>query len=315
MEQIFLGEYIRQRREDLGLTQAQLCEGICEPITISRLENGRQNPSYNRIKALLQRLGLPGSRYFALLSRNEENIELLQKELRSDVICFERATAEERPHIREQALAKLEELEQLAEPDDRIIRQYILSTRVSLGKPDGSYDFKERLDMLTEAIRLTVPHFDLDEINLGRYSMAESTIINQIAKTYAEAGQKRKAIDIYRQLLKYVEKNDQELPKYAGHFCLIAHNYAIDLTLEKRLDEAVEIATRGQQTSVKYGDYQFLPGFLAILAECCYFMDKRVQSARLYMQACCLYDAIGDKHNFCIIQQEMKERLGLEIPY
>lgn len=315
MEQVFLGEYVRQRREDLGLTQAQLCEGICEPITISRLENGKQVPSYTRIKALLQRLGLPGSRYFALLSRNEENIELLQKELRSDVICFERATAEERPHIREQALAKLEELEQLAEPDDRIIQQYILSTRVSLGKPDGSYDFKERLDMLTEAIRLTVPHFDLDEINLGRYSMAESTIINQIAKTYAEAGERRKAIDIYRQLLKYVEKNDQELPKYAGHFCLIAHNYAIDLTLEKRLDEAVEIATRGQKISAKYGDYQFLPGFLAVLAECCYFMDNRAQSARLYMQACCLYDAAGDKHNFHIIQQEMKERLGLEIPY
>ena len=36
MEQVFLGDYVRQRREDLGLTQGQLCEGICEPITISR---------------------------------------------------------------------------------------------------------------------------------------------------------------------------------------------------------------------------------------------------------------------------------------
>ena len=280
MEQVFLGEYVRQRREDLGLTQAQLCEGICEPITISRLENGKQVPSYTRIKALLQRLGLPGSRYFALLSRNEENIELLQKELRSDVICFERATAEERPHIREQALAKLEELEQLAESDDRIIQQYILSTRVSLGKPDGAYNFENQLDMLLEAIRLTVPRFDLEEINLGRYSMAETTIINQIARCYSHMGQKTKAIDIYRQLLKYIDKNDQDLPKYANHFCLIAPNYAINLGLEKRFQECVEIAERGRQVCVRYGDYQFLPGFLAILAECHYFMNEKRPSVR-----------------------------------
>lgn len=314
MEQVFLGEYLRQRREDLGLTQAQLCEGICEPITVSRLENGKQVPSYTRIKALLQRLGLPGSRYFALLSRNEENIELLQKELRSDVICFERATAEERPHIREQALAKLEELEQLAEPDDRIIQQYILSTRVSLGKPDGAYNFEDQLDMLLEAIRLTVPRFDLEEINLGRYSMAETTIINQIARCYSHMGQKTKAIDIYRQLLKYIDKNDRNLPKYANHFCLIAHNYAINLSLEKRYQECVEIADRGRQVCVRYGDYQFLPGFLAILAECHYFMDEKTQSAKRYMEACYIYEAIGEEYNLRIIQQEMKDRLNLDMP-
>ena len=71
MKNVFLGEYIKQRRLDLGLTQEQLCDGICEPMTLSRLENGKQTPSRNRINALLQRLGLPDDRYFALLSKNE----------------------------------------------------------------------------------------------------------------------------------------------------------------------------------------------------------------------------------------------------
>ena len=31
MKNVFLGEYIKQRRLDLGLTQEQLCDGICEP--------------------------------------------------------------------------------------------------------------------------------------------------------------------------------------------------------------------------------------------------------------------------------------------
>ena len=75
MKNVFLGEYIKQRRLDLGLTQEQLCDGICEPMTLSRLENGKQTPSRNRINALLQRLGLPDDRYFALLSKNELEME------------------------------------------------------------------------------------------------------------------------------------------------------------------------------------------------------------------------------------------------
>jgi hypothetical protein len=33
MKNVFLGEYVKQRRLDLGLTQEQLCDGICEPMT------------------------------------------------------------------------------------------------------------------------------------------------------------------------------------------------------------------------------------------------------------------------------------------
>lgn len=77
MREVFIGEYIKCRRLEMGLTQEQLCEGICEPITISRLENGKQTPSRNRIKAILQRLGLPDDHYVALISKAEEKISNL----------------------------------------------------------------------------------------------------------------------------------------------------------------------------------------------------------------------------------------------
>lgn len=53
MQNYKLGEYIRQRRLDLGLTQEQVCAGICESVTLSRVENGKQTPSRNRINAIL----------------------------------------------------------------------------------------------------------------------------------------------------------------------------------------------------------------------------------------------------------------------
>ena len=57
MQNYRLGDYIRQRRQELNLTQEQVCAGICEPVTLSRFENGRQTPSRTRINAILQRLG------------------------------------------------------------------------------------------------------------------------------------------------------------------------------------------------------------------------------------------------------------------
>ena len=59
MQEMFLGDVIKRRRLELNLTQEQLCQGICEPITISRLENGKHAPSHQRINALLERLDLP----------------------------------------------------------------------------------------------------------------------------------------------------------------------------------------------------------------------------------------------------------------
>lgn len=315
MEQVFLGEYIRQRRADIGLTQAQLCEGICEPMTLSRLERGKQAPAYRTINALLERLGLPGSRYFALLSKNEVDVEALKNGIRADVILFERAAEEDLPRIRERALAKIEQLKQLSDADDRITQQYILSEKASLGKPEGPYSFEERLDMLMEAIKLTAPRFSLEEIEQGWYSMDETMLISKIARTYSIAGQRKKAIDVYRQLLRYIEKHNQELSGFAGHFCLVAHNYAICLTLEKRYKEAIEFAERGWRICIEYGNYQFLPGFLAVLAECFYFAGETQKSMKFYLQAYCIYDAIGDSANLEIIRQEMQERLGRMPPF
>lgn len=200
MKNVFLGEYVKQRRLDLGLTQEQLCYGICEPMTLSRLENGKQTPSRNRINALLQRLGLPDDRYFALLSKNELEMEALQKEI---VACN---VTEKVP----EGFEKLAQFEKLADPDDQIAQQFALRSRVLLGRLDGRYTPLEQIDLLMQAIQLTVPRFDLESIESFLYTRDEITIINQIGLAYSDAGQNKKAAEIYYQLLKYVRKHFKE---------------------------------------------------------------------------------------------------------
>lgn len=110
MKEVFIGEYIKHRRQELGLLQKKLCEGICEPVTISRLENGRQYPSYSVMTALLQRLDLPAERYVAMLSDHEVLLENLREDINAMNIQLQQSVDPERFLLREEIFQKLQNL-------------------------------------------------------------------------------------------------------------------------------------------------------------------------------------------------------------
>lgn len=315
MEEAVIGTYIRQKRLEKGWTQEQLSEGVCDPATLSRIENNERPPSVRVAKALLQKMGVSSAPYLALLGRADIMAERLQKEIRDDSIRLDQAPEEEQPKIRKMILKKLDRLERMDEGDNQFIRQFVLGMKAATGTREGPYGPEERLKLLLEAVRLTIPGFDLKKISRFWYSMEEVILVNQIAKAYASMGNRKKAIDILRQLLRYIEKNNQELDKFAAQFCLVAHNCAIYLALEKKYEEAVQLVQRGWSISVEKGDYQFLPGFVAIQAECAYFLGDISQSKKLYVQAYSLYIVLKDVRNLEIVKQEMKEHLGMEPPY
>ena len=303
MKNVFLGEYIKQRRLDLGLTQEQLCEGICEPMTLSRLENGKQTPSRNRINALLQRLGLPDDRYFALLSKNELETEALQKEI---VACNVTEKVSE-------GFEKLAQFEKLTDPDDPIAQQFILRSREVLGCLDRRYTPQERIDLLMQAIRLTVPRFELDQIEQFLYSRDELKIINQIGIAYSDEGQNEKAAEIYAQLLRYMRKHFQETITSIGVLPMILYNYARVLDLCGRYKEGAELAQECRKACIQYGHYRFLPSCLEIEAECRHFMGDDKNSRELYHQSYYLCKVIDYQIGLKIIKKEAKEYLGIEL--
>lgn len=313
MKEIFLGEIIRQRRLELGLTQEELCEGICEPMTISRFENGRQTPSRNRVKALLQRLGLPDDRFFGLLSAKELEISNLEKEIISCHVRFARATPVEKNIIREEAFAKHRELEGVIDKDDTLSRQLILRSKYLLGTENGLYSLDAGISMLLEAMHLTSPQFDLDQIGRGLYTENEIKLINNLANCYIRAGRHYDAIDILKPLLHYLKTHMKNIPPNRAQIPMVAFNYARELEIVKRFDDAIEIAEYARRICIDYGVYTSLSGILMILAECHYHLGNHETSTELYRQAYYLFKIIEDEDNLAIIKVEAKEFLGLEL--
>lgn len=315
MREILIGEYIRSHRKKQGMTIEELCAGICDRSTLSRLERGKQTPSRDKLYALLHRLGLPEDRIFVLVSEHDREIKALKQDIQASVIEFEKADRETRPRLRERAMAELKRLEEITDEDDAINRQYILSTQVTLGTPDGPYTPAQRRRLLEKAIRMTVPGFRLEKAENYRYRLTETTILNKLARTFSMEGKREEAIDLYRRLLQNIEKNGRELEEYGPIFCLVAYNYAINLTLAGKYKDALELAERGQQTGIHYRDYLFLPGFLATQAECQFFLGNREKSAELYIRAGYLLDILGNKRDLDILKKEMREHLEMDISF
>lgn len=277
MENHQLGEYIRQRRVELGLTQSEVCSGICEAITLSRLENGRQTPSRACINALLQRLGLPADHYCALLSRAELEIEALKKEIVGCNITKQT----------DKGLDMLVQLKALAAPDDSLTQQFILRSRCLLLGRANRITLQERYELVLQALRLTVPGFETDRIEAFLYTSEEIKLINHLSILHSQMGDNKKAADIGYQLLRYLQghfKPDQTIVTI-GMLPLVLYHYVRALDLCKCYEEGAALARRGQEVCTKYHHYQFLPNFLEIQAECLHFLGRDTESAELYRQA------------------------------
>lgn len=305
MKEIFLGEVIRRRRIELGLTQEALCVGICEPTTISRFENGRQTPSRNHVKALLFRLGLPDDRFFGLLSQREIEIEALQQEITNCHVLLQHSKTEQRCAIREDLLQKHQALRTLISPEDRLLQQFLLRSKYLMGTENGPYGLNKGMSLLTEAMRLTNPHFDLEHIGQSLYTSQEIKLINNMANCYMRANRHTEAVHILQQLLEYAQSHLGQLSYEKSHIPLITFNYALELKRVAQYAEAIRIAEYGQITSVQCGAYQLLPDLLAVLAESYFFLGEKGKSVDLYKQAFYTYKAFGNTTDLTNIKNDI----------
>lgn len=308
MRILVAGEMLKERRTELGLTQESVCDGLCSPVTMSRIENGTQNPSKSTLTALLQRLGLPGESCYALVSGKEAEMDRLQTEITS-------CNVREDPQA---GLEKLERLDELNNDRDPIVKQFVLRARAILGRKEGDaivpYTPQEELELLEQAIRLTVPKFDGKNLSRRLYSTGEIKLLNQMAITYYNAGEKETALEFYRQLLALCEGDFEESRKKEGIMTLIAGNYTRLLCLERRFEEALGVANKGIKVCREYGQGWMLPHLLSYVAESYCFLGNVEKSCELYRQAYYVFLAYDDKKNAYIIQEDAKKFLKLDLP-
>lgn len=248
-----IGLFIKKKREEQHIRQEDLCRGICDKSTLSRIERGKQEPSSGILGVLLQRLGINEDQLAVLLGPKDFEISDLQKEI----------VALNSQKEYEKAAEKIRRLEQLVEPTDKITQQFILRSKALAYFPE---DYPASRDLLLQALSLTLPDFDFDHISNYLLGIEEIKILNQLANSYSEAGDRRFAIHIYRQLFEDPRKQLLNTEAKVSLVIMLAYNYSRLLGLERRYEEEIEIATIGQQACIQYNKCRLLGGLLLNIA-------------------------------------------------
>lgn len=301
-----IGYYIRRIRKERGICQEVLYEGLCSRSTLHRIESGEQQPGLFVASQLLQRLGLDESSFLLPLGPQDFEISNLQKEIIS--LNAQSRFAE--------ALEKIARLETLVVPQDKLAQQFILRAKALAGyECDGKrcpYDYPTQRQMLMQALDMTHPNFDLEKIERCLLSIEDMKSLNQIAITYSETGERRFAIRIYEQLMKYPRNrlfNNEALLSVTPLLC---YNFSRLLGKERRYEECIEIAQYGYDISLKYDKARLLGGLLLNIGYSLEKLGRKEESMKYLKASYHAYCLIGWEKEAQNVKNYIKEIFGIE---
>ncbi|MFW5555495.1 MAG: helix-turn-helix domain-containing protein [Roseburia inulinivorans] len=139
-------DVLRTRREMFGLTQEQLCEGICSVKSLRRAEKGQTDMQRETLKKLLNRLGLSGQMQWSRLITSDREVIRMAEEL-ADYINDRKFSV---------ASKQLESMKSRIDLDIPQNKQYFLEKQALLEFEQGKVTREEFIKMEKEALECTL---------------------------------------------------------------------------------------------------------------------------------------------------------------
>ena len=302
-----IGYYIKRIRQEKGISQEALYKGLCSRSTIHRIESGKQQPTMFTAIHLLQRLGLDENSFLVPLGPQDFEICNLKKEIVALNAQFQF----------EQALERIDRLEKLVAPKDRLAQQFWLRSRALAGyRQDGErlpYDYPTQRQMLLDALDITHPDFDLEKIERCLLSIEDIKSLNQIAITYSETGDRRFAIRIYEQLLRYPGQNLLNIDALLSVVPMLHYNCSRLLGLEKRFEEELEVAQTGYEICVKYNKARMMGGLLLNMACALHELGRQEESKQVFVDSYYAHRLMKNFKSCQLIQDYVKKIYNTEL--
>lgn len=141
-----ISDVIRRRREMLGMTKKELCEGICSEKTIGRLEANKTKPQIEVVRLLFEKLNLSGE---------YQRWQVVTQDVRAYSIVGEIMRCTNNRDF-ERARNFLKELEQYVSMDNPINKQYSERIDINLNLRQGKMTKGEAKEHFKRILNYTI---------------------------------------------------------------------------------------------------------------------------------------------------------------
>ena len=189
-----IGNIIKSRRQQLGITQEQAAEGICTRETISLIENNKISPNLFILDKLMDKLALDTAGLFGIPGSQQDIYSLAkQSEIFLQMYHAEKNPTEGGRNLR-QMLRALKSDDLLDESYKQFLLDFGYTHLYIYSTADRNLDRAER-----RAFRLLRRHrngFNLADLSKYYMTSTELNIINRLSYLYRLRGEPQTAIDI-----------------------------------------------------------------------------------------------------------------------
>lgn len=235
-----MSDVLRKRRMMLGLTQEELCEGICSVKSLRRAEKGQTDMQMETVRKILNRLGLSGQMQWGRLITNDRDVIKYADKL---IECMNN-----RDYV--MAHKRLEKLKLKASIDIPQNKQFFMERQALLDLNQGRISKKEFVEREKEALRCTLPIENLLK-HENVYLTEREAICIRNGWRGMEEKEKREAI---RFLLKFYEKNtlDNEVSDVISMYEFVTEGAVEELGNMGEYEWAVEIDRKTIKASLTY---------------------------------------------------------------
>lgn len=290
------GNLIRSRRTALGMSQEALAEGICDPVSISRIECGRVTPKRQIFQLLMERIGMTGGSFETVVQ--VERPELLELAVQISVLLSHSKGAEAEPLI--------EKLEQQTKRADRFSRQYLLFVKALALFDQQKITVEEHARLQEEALYLTLPRISMDKLAEWSFSRQEVSIINALSYSYGKLGKKEEIISLLTMVQKQYERKPFDLMHYVAGYELTMRNLGNHLGNAGRYEEAIEAAQKGIRIGLQAGRGAVL---IAALYDCGWDMEQMWETGQFTQKESLPYVKASYSLSFIFSQKKYQEFL------
>lgn len=302
-----MGEYsksaiIKYTRKALGMTQEELAESICDPVTVARYESGQIDPTDDKFLCLMEKMGEQGTIFVWPLEAGLLEVESHIGQLKQAV---EQQNWEKAEEIKNHLIQNENFNENLPKN-----RQFLQWLDAIMEYEAGKIKERQVIEKLEQAWAYTCGKFRTEEFPINRiYRETEIRILHDIAIFYKVLGEYQKACAYYERLLQYFEREDMvndDKPIY-----LIYLGYSNVLGVMGEHEKSIKLCLRAIRRGVMKNQMNYLYNFYYNIGYSLQMSGNREQKekAKAYIwtayQLCKLYPE--NKSNLEIIKNKYKQ--------
>jgi transcriptional regulator with XRE-family HTH domain len=243
-----LGDIIRMTRKSLSITQEQLCEEICSAETLSRIENGNQNPSRDVYELLMGRMGRIRERAYSMLSVSDFKV-LEKMKLFEDYIKL---------YDFDQAEKVLKEIKGIL-GNSILDRQFLIRAESLVNYRLKRISTEEFLEGFQEAIKLTIPKYGSISLSNWPLNFNEAMLLVNISNAFSEKENYQEGIRIIEEVYTAMNQSYMDEQQRIAFKVAIANNLSKWYGLIGNHEKAIKIANEGIVICKKYKLGNVLP--------------------------------------------------------